>query len=368
MNAFDSTASAKRASSFQDRPVLMEIVTENDAQNDLTAAVDLRDGLARGCDTHLLWLSNDPCEDQDRRNSLRIWKDAPKLSAELQFLFEGMRPDIVHTHRLAELAAVGAAARQAGVPQIVHSVCGEITGAGKWQLEQFAAVVEGLAPLLIAPSEEAAERLPTSAQIEILPSGIDCERYSPGDQARARRKTGLPAGARIIGCASPLRGLETLLHAMFRMDGEVHLALFGQARPGEAERRLIKRLGLEERVHVLGAWARPELVFQAIDAYFHGPSGDCLPRAVLAAQACGKVAIACTLTASKALCPHTGRLTPTQYMPTLLHSLQRALESTEPEITRQFILDNWNTGQSLEKYGTLFRQLVERNQQNQLLT
>ncbi|MBE9553241.1 MAG: hypothetical protein IMF05_07250 [Proteobacteria bacterium] len=362
MNAFESTGEARSIPEFQNRPVLMETVAENDAQDDLSSAIDLTDGLAGECETLLLWLANIPQKSQERRNAIQLWNEDPNLQDELRKLFDNLRPDIVHTHRLSELTTVGHAAGQAGVPNIVHSVCGAITGAEKWQLDQFAALMEGLSLLLIAPNEEAADRLPASARVEILPAGIDCERYVPGDPARARRKIGLPAKPRVIGCASPLQGLETLLQALFRMDGEVHLALFGQARPAQAERGLIKRLGLEERVHVLGAWAKPELIFQAIDVYFHGPSGDCLPRAVLAAQACGKSAIACEPAPSKTLCPQTGRLTPLQYMPTLLHSLRRTLDSAEPAVTRQFIVDNWNVERSLEGYSALFKQLAEPSQ------
>jgi glycosyltransferase involved in cell wall biosynthesis len=150
------------------------------------------------------------------------------------------------------------------------------------------------------------------------------------------------------------------------MDQDVHLALFSRARSGPSERGLIKQLGLDERVHLLGAWANPELVFQAIDLYIHGPSDDCMPRAVLAAQACGKPVIACPPTPNDMLCPHTGRLTPIQYIPTQLHSLQRALESNAQETTRQFIVDNWNTSRSLERYGALFRQLADHDEPKRL--
>ena len=214
--------------------------------------------------------------------------------------------------------------------------------------------------LLIAPNEETASKLPSWARIEILRTGVDCERYIPGDKARARRKVGLPAAPRIIGCASPAQGMAPLLETVFHMGEEVHLALFGNGRPGDPERALIKRLNMEERVHVLGAWARPETIFQAIDVYFHGPSGNSLPRPVLAAQACGKPAIACVPALSDALCPQTGRLAPLQFMPTLRHSLRCALDSAAPEVTRRFIVDNWNVEQSLEGYGALFKRLTER--------
>jgi glycosyltransferase involved in cell wall biosynthesis len=341
---------------------LVESVTDFDAQGDLTAAIDLHSGLAKSCDSQLLWLETIPQKTQEQPGAIRLWSKGPGLPGELQDLFDNIRPDIVHTHRLDELAAIGQAAKQAGVPHIVHSVCGTLTGLGKLRLDRFAATVETLSPLLLAPSEEAADLLPASAHIEILPAGIDCERYIPGDRARARRKIGLPAGPRIIGCASPIQNLGTLLQALFRMDSEVQLSLFGAALPGKEERALIRRLGLEERVHVLGAWARPELIYQAIDVYFHGPAGDCLPRAVLAAQACGKPVIACAPTPNRALCPQTGRIAATGFMPTLLHSLRRSFESTDAATTRQFVLDNWNIGNTLERYGDLFKQLTARRQ------
>jgi len=367
MTTFGSANSAVTVSKPGNRQILVESVTDRDAQGDLTCAIDLRDGLAKACDTHLLLLAATQQSGLEWRDAMQIWRESPSLPGELQALLGNLRADIVHTHRLDELSTVGRAARQAGVPHIVHSVCGTITSAEKWQIDQLAALLEELSPLMIAPTEEAADRLPGSAQIAILPTGIDCERYVPGDRVSARRKIGLPLEPEIVGCASPLEGLQMLLHALFRMDPGVHLALFGPARVGKAERELIRWLGLEERVHVLGAWAKPELIYQAIDVYFHGPAGDCLPRAVLAAQACGKPVIACGPTLNRVLCPLTARLTPIEYMPTLLHSLRRSLDSPEPEVTRQFILDNWNIENTLEGYGDLFDQLSAQNKSGRQL-
>lgn len=362
MDVHNSTIRSKPAPATEYRPVLMETATESDALDDRTGAADLCDRLAQEFDTHLLLLSNDSQKGEGQRNRVRLWKDDPGLSGELKFLFDFMRPDVLHTHKPDELAALGHAARAAGVPHLVHSLCGELAAAGTRHLDRFAAIAEGLSPLLIAPSEEVADRLPSWARVEVVRTGIDCERYVPGDKASARRKTGLPAKPRIIGCASPAQGMASLLKTIFHLDGDIHLALFGLANPGAAERDLIRRLDLEERVHVLGAWAKPELIFQAIDVYFHGPSDDCLPRPVLAAQACGKPSIACTPALDDALCPQTGRQAPMQYMPALRHSLRRALEPTDSRVTRQFILDRWNVEQSLESYGTLFRMLTEPGQ------
>jgi len=362
MNALNSTGRVNLSPDSQDRPVVVEIVTENDALDDLTSAIDLTDGLVRDCNTHLLWLTDNPKKRPERRNAVRLWKDDPNLLDALRVLFGIVRPDIVHTHRFNELATVGQAARRAGVANIIHSVSSEIIAAGKSQLDEYAAVVKTLSPLLIASNDEAAVRLSSWAPVYNLSAGIDCERYAPGDQALARRKVGLPNAPRVIGCGSPLHGLGALLHALYGMNSEIHLALFGQARPMPAERNLIKQLGLEERVHVLGAWAKQELILQAIDVYFHGPSDDCLARVVLAAQACGTPAIACAPTPSNMLCPQTGHLTHIQHIPALLDNLRRALGPARSKVTRQFILENWNADRSLEGYSALFRQLANQRQ------
>jgi hypothetical protein len=44
------------------------------------------------------------------------------------------------------------------------------------------------------PSVEAACHINPATRVAVIPRGIDCTRYRPGSQARARRKIGLPAG------------------------------------------------------------------------------------------------------------------------------------------------------------------------------
>ena len=352
--AFPTTALENIRTELCDAPLLLETVSEADALVDLTPAIDLYRAMDGSYDAHLLWLTEEPRRAMNQYGGFRFWKNDPRLQAELDFMFDGMQPDIVHTHQLNELTSVGHAARKAGVSCLVHTVCGEFADAPGWQLEQFAAAVDGLAPILVVPNEKAAEKLQIDARIEIVPGGIDCERYEPGDTALARRKIGLPAAPRIVGCAAPADKLENLFKAVFRLGPEVHLALFGQAAPKAEQRSMIRRLGLEERVHILGAWAKPELIYRAIDAYFHGPSGNCTPRPVLAAQACGKPVVACTSTASSALCPRTGRLAPLDYFPALSNSLGAALSGADAETSRQFILDNWNLAQAIGGYASLF--------------
>ena len=355
MNAFDSLRSPEPVQSFRDRPLLVETVRSSDAQNDQTAAVDLCNLLRPYYDTRLLWLEDDKWNARNQINAVQLNDDAPGLLDQIRSVFERMRPTFVHTHRLEELEIVGRAARKAGVPYLVHSLNSDFLKAGRDETGKLSSLVQELSPVMISSDPAIASSLHGSVEVQIIPTGIDCNRYIPGDQEKARRRVGLPADPKIIGCSISLSDISHLVHALFQLEPDVHLALFGKARLDRTERDLIRKLGLEERIHVLGAWARPELTFQAIDIYFHGPSQENPPRAILAAQACGKPVIACAPTHKEALCPRSGRLIPTYFKPTLLHNIRRSLAFDEQETPRGFALGNWDISSTSEIYADLFR-------------
>ncbi len=337
-------------------------MSDLDARADLTAASDVRAGLGGLFDTHIARMG-DSCPPVVGQHDMH-WissGDGLSLQADLATLFSRVQIDIVHTHRMDDLAVVGAAARQAGVPCLVHSICGEIALADKEQVSRLKELTDMHGALLIAPSFEVASRLDAAADITVVPRSIDCKRYTTGSSAKARQKTGLPVDARIIGCASPATGLETFFRAVSKMEPNVHVALFGPASPGIVERSMIRELSLEERVHVLGGWALPELIHQAIDAYYHGPSDDCSARPVLAAQACGKPVVAAYPTKAEFLCPQSGHLLPAQFLPALIGALNRALSASPASTARSFVEQNWNLAASIGMYESVLRAAVKES-------
>lgn len=341
-------------SASKTRPVVLEVVSEVDARGDLTAAFDIRATLNRTCEVHVVRLG-------DTRSVAPTGADAhllrwngtgqyPGLSA----LLEELQPDIVHTHRARDLGEIGAAARAAGVPRLIHSLCGEFASADETRVAGFLSLASELQPVVVAPTAAVACSLDTAAEVAVIPRGVDLVRNCPGEARPARRKIGLPLGPRIVACASPAAGLDILLQSLFRLDKDVHLALFGPATPGPAERATIHRFGLEERIHVLGAWAQPELVHQAADVYFHGPSADSTPRPLLAAQAAGKPAIATFPAEPGLLCPETGQLLPPQFQPAIDGALKRALAASPAPQARTFVERNWDNTKEAAAYEELF--------------
>lgn len=341
------------------RPAILEIVTDCDARADLTAAADIRAGLSSVFDAHIARMG-DSCPPVVGHDDIHwISRDGASLEADLTSLFARISLDIVHTHRTRDLASVAAAARRSGVPCLVHTIGSDAVVADEQKLMRINELAAAYEVVLVAPSWEVASRLGVAEDVAIVPPSIDCARYRPDSPAKARQKTGLPEEPRIIGCASPASGLEGLFHALTRLELDVHVALFGPAFPGGGERRMIRELNLDERVHVLGGWALPELIHQAIDIYYHGPSGDGGSRPILAAQSCGKPVVAGHPTAAGFLCPQTGQFLASRSPQVLVDALGRALSLSPAPTAREFVEANWCFGSTISVYESVLRSAIE---------
>lgn len=362
MNLDNSQQVETSYSASNTRPVILEVASEVDARGDFTSAFDIRAALRNSCEFHLLRIGSEATPLPFSDNAHQIGGGAPEQLRQLTALFEKIRPDVVHTHRLRDLANIGITARAAGVPRLVHTICDGFPGASEQKVAEFLALAHSLRPMLVAPTAEAACRLNPDTQVTVIPRGIDLSRNRPGDALQARRKIGLPLAPQIVGSASPAASLETLVRSLFRLDSNVHLALFGAAIPGPGERELIRHLGVEERIHVLGSWAQPELIHQAIDVYFHGPSSDNCPRPLLAAQAAAKPAIAIFPAVVDFLCPETGQLLPNQFQPAILSALKRALDNAPAPQARKFVEKNWDAATAMAAYEELFFSMTSKVQ------
>ncbi len=343
------------------RPAVLEVVSDQDARADLTAASDIRASLGNAFDAHLARLGDSCPPVFGKFDTHWISGEGASLQDELASLFARVPLDIVHTHRISDLAIVAGTARDAGVPCLVHTICGEFSMADQSQIERLKDLAQGFGVSLIAPTFEVARLLNGAGNVAIVPRSIDCSRFQPDSPAKARQKIGLPVEPRVIGCASPAANLETLFHALTRLEPDVHVALFGPASPGAVERSMIRELDLDERVHVLGGWAVPELIHQAIDVYYHGPSDDNSPRPVLAAQASGKPVVAAYPAKPEILCPQTGYLLPAQFLPALVTALNRALSDSPTVTARGFVETNWNLASSIGMYESVLRSAVQRS-------
>ncbi len=353
-----ASSGKSRRSPHRRGPVVVEVASWRDARSDLTAAADIHAGIGDDFSVHLLRLHEPDLTPLPEDGVFQFSSRDPALAQKLEELFRSLQPDIVHTHRLEDFRTIAAAARRAEVSHLVHSLDSQTDAQPTRNSISMVTTLSGHDSVLVAMPGAAVNEAVGDGRTFVIRPGIDCGRYQPGDVARARRKIGLPIGQRIVGCASPADHLDPLLKALFRLPQDVHIALFGPAILNAQQRMHLRRYNLEERIHVLGPWAEPQLIYQAIDAYFHGPGENPIPRPVLAAQASGKRVIATVPIHSGALCPRAGVLLPSPFVPAIVSAIKKTLSDSNAVSPREFIETNWNSGSSMRSYGELFRSLA----------
>ncbi len=130
------------------------------------------------------------------------------------------------------------------------------------------------------------------ARVASIPTGIDLERFAPGDRMAARRALQLPERAPLVGIVAPLRngkGHRYLIEAMTLLSRPgAELVIVGDGPQREALRHQVRTLGLGSRVRFAGAqqdvvpWLRALDVFALPSHAFEG-----VPQALLQAMAVG---------------------------------------------------------------------------------
>ncbi len=291
----------------------------------------------------------------DKKPGLR-----PALILALGRLFKDLDADVVHTHHIGPLLYAGLAARLAGVPKLIH------TEHDAWHLNdprrcalQRAAIFL-TRPRLIADAQTVADamksRLKTSS-IRIVRNGIDTERFIPGDQEQARRQLGLPLKVSLIGCGGRLekvKGQHLLIEALARMPGQVHLALAGSGSTEGSLREQANRLGLTERVHMLGRIDEMPTFYQALDLFCLPSLNEGFPLSPLEAQACDiRTAVTDVGGSSETLCPHSGELIPKGDAQAMATSLRRMLDRPTSINPRQHIQQHGDVRQMARAYAEL---------------
>jgi len=154
---------------------------------------------------------------------------------------------------------------------------------------------------VIAPSDFVAQRLRTQGvqrPIEVVPTGVDLDRFRPGDRASARRSLGLDTQDRVllyVGRLDREKNLEFLLDAVARVKASrIRLLLVGRGTQTAALRRVAITMGLGSRVEFRGGSTPAGLpaYYHAADALVFASTSETQGLAVLEAMACGLPVVA----------------------------------------------------------------------------
>ncbi len=157
--------------------------------------------------------------------------------------------------------------------------------ADRWALRRY--------PTVIAVSEATAgelRRVGVSPQrIEVIPNGVDLDRWSP--QMPAQTPPGLRPGRRVVGTVGRLsidKDMGTLIRALAAWAPAAEapdLVIVGEGLEGSQLRMLAKEVGVEERVLFLGHRTDLRDLYAAMDVFVLSSRTEGMPNALLEAMA-----------------------------------------------------------------------------------
>ena len=151
-----------------------------------------------------------------------------------------------------------------------------------------------------------------ASKVTVLRNGVDTHLFCPGDRARQRGAMGIAGPTLLsVGHLIPRKGHDRVIAAMTHLPG-YRLLIAGE---GEDRSRLeaqIARLGLGDRVRLLGALAHAELpaLYGAADALVLASSREGWANVLLEAMACGTPVLASDIPGNPEVvrAPEAGRL------------------------------------------------------------
>lgn len=166
----------------------------------------------------------------------------------------------------------------------------------RWALKQATGVIGVSTPLKRAMVELGAP----SDSARTIGNGIDLARFQPLDRTQARGHLGLPLDAKIVvsvGALVPAKGHSLLIHAISRLAAErpnLQAYIVGEGPYRREVERDAKSLGIENRIHLVGAHSNEELKY-----WYSAADVSCLPsyregwaNVLLESIACGTPPVA----------------------------------------------------------------------------
>jgi glycosyltransferase involved in cell wall biosynthesis len=227
-------------------------------------------------------------------------------SRRLACRLRGEAVDVMHLRGLSMLLDGLAAAELCGEVGVAFSFHGFEHTERRWSALRRAAWRGAVmrCPARWAVSRAAAEALSEEldlpgASLDVIPNGVDTDRFSPAaDREMIRRALGLPADRRIVlsvGNLKPIKGHDVLLHAVERLAGgfeQATLVLVGEDHLGGRLQAWAAAHLPGQDVRFLGGQAEVLPWYQAADVFVLPSRWEGASNALLEAMACGLPVIA----------------------------------------------------------------------------
>jgi glycosyltransferase involved in cell wall biosynthesis len=204
------------------------------------------------------------------------------------------RVDVINTHSSTDSWLAGLACRLLRHPPAIvrtrHiSTAVRASRANRWLYLHSAARVITTGEKLRQDLLEGLEA--SSEHIISVPTGIDLQRFTPGDRLEARRAVGLSENGQLIGIVATLRswkGHDHLLEAFAAMNRpQTQLVMVGEGPRREPISDHIRRLDIGDRVVMPGNQSDVTDWIRALDVFvLPSFANEGVPQALMQAMAC----------------------------------------------------------------------------------
>lgn len=210
-----------------------------------------------------------------------------------------------------------------------------------------------------------------SGKARLIPNGVDTDRFRPDPIAtdRLRRQLSIPESRRIVGYFGRYHGdkdIPNLLRAISRYagstDAPAHFVLCGRDLDPANEPlvAMLRTLGIEHMVHLLGIQPQPERIMPGFDLLTLPSRTESLPLVLLEAMACGVPCVATDVGEVADVLAGTGIVVPAQDPDALAAGWHRVLE-LEPDSrkalgmkARSHVQENYSLETFAARYIDLF--------------
>ena len=217
----------------------------------------------------------------------------PRAWWHLRRTVAAFRPDVIHVHDSHALTLVAAAAMGRTIVA-TRRVEFHIGRFGSWRRpDRIIAISEAVRKVLIADGID-------SGAVVVVHDGIDVNevRNAGAVPLDIRSESGIPASARVAVNAAALTGEKdhrTLIRAAHYARAnrpDLHWVIAGEGKLRDSLAAEIRRLGLADRVHLIGHVDRVDALIAAADVFVLTSKSEGLGSVVLDALALGRPVVA----------------------------------------------------------------------------
>jgi glycosyltransferase involved in cell wall biosynthesis len=303
----------------------------------------------------------------------------PRGLIRLARLVRRERPDVLHSHMVHANLMARALRLVAPVPVVVSTIH-NINEGGRLRMAAYR-LTNGLVDHMTIISEAAAERfvadrIVPSEMLRVVPNGVDVDLYRNVPEATwtALRKSLVAEGEfawLAVGRFEAAKDYPNMLRAFARVHqrqpGAV-LLLVGRGRlQGEAE-ELVRQLGLERCVRLLGVRQDVPEVMRSADAYVMSSAWEGMPMVLLEASAAALPVVATAVGGNREVVRdgESGYLVPPSDAEALSDAMLRLMELPAAsrramgELGREHVRTHYGLTRVVDRWEDLYREVLAR--------